>query len=847
MATLRMLVLIYRRNVRVQPLRELFAVLGVAAGVAMLFAVEISSASITEGFEQTAHGVAGRATIEVAARGPTGFAEAPLYREVIDTPGVVRAAPLLQQDVALVGPAGSRSATLVGADKRLVRLGGRLVVAFWQLAKSDRQGALLVSDEVAHALGAHAGQLVKVELNGVALQLFLAAPVPSSRLGSSASTQIAAMPLALVQQLAQLPGRATRILVQPSRGHTRAVEAALRARLGQQVNVRAVSAEPRMLAQAARPQSEIAALFGVISLLVGAVLAFNALLLASGERQVMVAHLNRFGARDRLIVASLVFDALVIGLAGCAIGLVAGDLLSLLAYRSLPGYLSAAFPLSEQRVIAPATVAIAIGAGMLAALAAAAFPAVRVLRESGVLAPASGGVQELARSRRARLWMLRGGVLIAAVSVVVTLIWQAATVGGVVGALAGLMLCAPAGVAQLLGWGRSVSQRVSDPAARLAAAELVSEPTRSLALAVTGMLALFVIVSVGGAVANIETAVSRGAAGVVGDASLWINPAAGSDVYSTESFRASGLQRTLEGLPGVKRVLPYRESFLDWNGERVWVIAVPPAAGTPVVESQLIDGGRQSADARLRERGWTVVSQSLAAREHVRIGSSFSLPTPAGPVSLRLAATVSNYGWLEGSVLLSEADYLAYWQTSSASALGVVLAPQTNLARAQELIRASLPRDAALVVESAKERQELISSVLASTLSRLRGIATVVLLAALASVLAMMIAAVWARRERIDGLIAMGTSTWQLVRMIAYETGTVTIAGCLVGLASGVFAQALIDRWLRASTGSPVRFSAAWEAGVETLLIACAIVALAAAVTVARTARLPPRAAFSSE
>lgn len=845
MATFRMLLLIYRRNMRVQPVRELFAVLAVAAGVAMLFAVQVANGSITEAFEATAHAVAGRAKIEVAARGPEGFDERTVYRQVTQTAGVVRAAPLLQQEIAIDGPAGSSSATLVGADQRLVALGGRLVGAFWRDTKTYKRGVLLVGETLAKGVGARAGQLVTVELNGLALRLFLARPVTSTAL-DSLSTQVAGLPLTVAQRLAGLPGRATRILVQPAAGQTAKVEAALRRRLGATLNVRPVGSEPQMLAQAARPESEIAALFALISVVVGAVLAFNALLLSSRERRTMVIHLSRLGARDRLIVASLLFDALLIGAAGCVIGLAAGDLLSLLVYHSVPGYLSAAFPLSEQRVISSSTIGVSVAAGMLAALAAAAFPAMRVLRESGVVAASRGGVLGLARSQRLRLWMLVVGMLLLAGSALAALLWPAATVGAVVGALAGLLLCTPAAVALLLRLARGVSQRVRDPAACLAAAELQSDPVRSLALAATGMIALFVIVTIGGAVWNIETAVSRGAAGVVGDASVWVNPSAATNVYSTDSLRSSALQGTLERLPNVERVLPYRESFLDWNGERVWVIAAPPAAREPVAASQMIDGTIASADARLRSRGWAVVSQRLASREHIHIGSAFSLPTPTGFMRLRLAATVSNYGWLEGSVLLSEADYRAYWHTSRVSALGVVLRPGANAAYAEQLVRGALPRDAALSVETARQRQELITRVLASTLARLRGTVSAVLLAALASVIAMMIAAVWARRQRIDGLIAMGTSSRQLIRLVCYETGTVMIAGCLVGLASGVVGQALIDRWLRASTGSPVRFAAAWEAGVRTLLIACAIVVLASVLTVLRTVRIPARAAFSS-
>ncbi len=102
---LRTLLLFYRRHLRVQPLRELMAILGVGAGVALLFAVQVAHHSITGSFEETAHGVAGNATLELAARGPEGFDER-VAEEVQQMAGVKASAPILTQPIIAVGPTG---------------------------------------------------------------------------------------------------------------------------------------------------------------------------------------------------------------------------------------------------------------------------------------------------------------------------------------------------------------------------------------------------------------------------------------------------------------------------------------------------------------------------------------------------------------------------------------------------------------------------------------------------------------------------------------------------------------------------------------------------------------------
>ena len=117
------LLMFYRRHLRVQPMRELMAVTGVAAGVALLFAVQVSHRSITGSFEEIAHGVAGRATLEVAGRSSEGFNER-VAEEVEHMPAVKTAAPLMQQSIVVAGPKGRRALTLVGANSEVTALGG---------------------------------------------------------------------------------------------------------------------------------------------------------------------------------------------------------------------------------------------------------------------------------------------------------------------------------------------------------------------------------------------------------------------------------------------------------------------------------------------------------------------------------------------------------------------------------------------------------------------------------------------------------------------------------------------------------------------------------------------------
>lgn len=846
---LRTLALFYRRHLRVQPLRELMAVVGVAAGVALLFAVQINSQSITGSFEEITHAIDGRATLEVAARSPAGFDQS-VYEELTQMPGLRAAAPLLSSQVVAVGPSGSRAVTLVGATEELAMLGGSMAREFQRVSEGSKRGLLLLTQPTAHAIGvSRPGGLVTIEVGDRTRHIGLDAALPSNKIGALAESSVAAAPLPIVQVLADLRGRITRVLVEPQPGHTSQLERALVARFGATLNIRSTASEGQLLANAAAPENQLTALFGALSLVVGVILAYNALLLASTERRRFVVYLIETGTPDSMIVASLVFDAFILGVIGSALGLLLGDAVSLLAYRAPPEYLRAAFPIGDQRVIDWQTILIALGAGMFAAFAAAALPALGVLRSGAAAEPDAVG-RTLSLTRKLGIGgntLFAAGLVLAAASLLASLLWTEATVVGLAGMVAGIVFCLPMTVHYLLKFARAAARHSGDPASRLAAAELSSSPTRSVALVATGTIAVLLVVTIGGSVSDVQRAVRRGAAETLAGSGVWIKAKGPQNVYATDPFEPAATLKRLAQVPAVRSAYVERNSFLDLATRRIWVIGVAPGYPKPIAASQLVHGSLPSAEAHLREGGWALMTQALADERHLHLGEAFTLPTPTGQAPLRLASTISNYGWLPGTVIMNGDDYARLWRTTQATQLDVALAAGVTPEQGKRAIQAALPAGSSLEVQTTGERREEVSAVLGSTLSRLNDTTTIVLIAAIASVIAMMVAAVWQRRGRLDALLSIGMSSGQLARLVFYEGGSMILAGCLIGMAGGLIAQGLVDGWLHQTTGSPVVFAPAWALGLRTIIIATGISVAAAVLAVVRTVGFQPSAAFSTE
>jgi putative ABC transport system permease protein len=845
---LRTLLLFYTRHLRVQPLRELMAIAGVAAGVALLFAVQVAHRSITGSFEEIAHGVAGHATLELTARGPEGFNEG-IAEAVEHMPGVRATAPIFEQPIVVVGPRGRRAVTLLGANEQIDALGGSLSLEFQRVGEASKVGLLVLTEHTAREIGARPGNELAVLVAERTEHLTLDAVAPSEKIGPVAESPVAAAPLPIVQSLAMQPGRVTRVLIQPRPGREAALRRKLTARYGSKLNVRSIDAEATLLGNAAGPERQVTLLFSAISIIAGVILAYNALLLATNERRRFVTYLIKTGTPDAMIVASLAFDALVLGLVGSALGLLAGEIVSLIAYRTVPGYITAAFAVGGQRIVDTQTILIALAGGMFAAVGAASLPALVIMRSSAIAEPEAVG-RTLALTRQIRfsdVLVFACGISLVGGSIAAAALAPSITVAALVALAGGLVICMPTIGRLLLRLARAATQHSSDPSARLSVAEMRSSPPRSVALLATGTIAAFLMVLIGGSVADVQTAVRRGAGDLLSSANLWIKPGGPENVYTTQPFAYAETQRRLQRLAVVGSVLPWRDSFLDLPGRRVWVLAPPPQMPEQLVPSQIVEGSLASADRHLREGGWVAMSQTIAREYRLHLGQRFTLPTPAGYAGFRLAATTANYGWLSGAIVMNGEDHARLWNEGTASELAVALKPGVTDEAGKRAIERALPTGSALEVNTASERRSEVSAVLGSTLSRLSDTTIVVLITTVTSVIALMMAAVWQSQRRLSSLMSIGMGFWQFVRLIFYESGTMLLSGCLIGAAVGLVGQDLIDGWLRGTTGSPVQFAPAWELGVRTVVIAVGISLATSMIAVVRTTGLQPSLNLSTE
>ncbi len=828
---------LYRVRLRARMLQELFAIVGIAAGVALLFASQVASSSLSSSVAQLSQGIVGKATLQIVARDGAGFDEGVLAK-IRHIPGVRAAAPLLELNANAIGPKGSESVELVGADSSLSELGGSLV-RNTKLNPVQGFGAVVLPSPLARTLGVTKfGEEATFEVGGHVSQAALYQQLTAKQIGPLIQSPIAVAPLSYAQEMAGLAGRVSRVLVEPAPGSEAAVRGALLQLAAGHLNVESANYDEKLFARAAAATNQSTALFAVISALVGFLFAFNAMLLTVPQRRRLIADLRRDGYPPRTVIAVMMFDAVVLGVLASLLGLFLGEELSIHLFHSNPGYLSSAFAVGSQRVVSAQSIAIAVGGGMLAASVAVLSPLKDILSRD----PLAAITQKEGGSGRADRRLAIGGVLCLAAATAILLAAPKEAILGMVFLVGALLLLLPIPLDLTLALVRRIAPAITSAVPHVAVMELRAGRARAIAIAATGAIAVFGSVAIETAHGDLLHGLENAATDLNSFTDLWVSPSGNYNLLKTASFKPTA-QAKLEHLPGVSAVRIYRGGLLDIGERRVWVIA-PPTTATPLLPaSQIVEGDYQRATAEVRAGGWIVLSQAIAEEHHLHVGEAFALPTP-NPTTLRVAALSTNIGWAPGAIIMSADQYARSWGSTDASAYNVLLAPGVPPAQGRAEVAKALGPSSGLTVETAEHHANQQRALSRQGLERLTQIATLILIAAVLAMAAAMGNMVWQRRPRLAKLKLEGFPRAELWRTILLESFLLLGVGCLSGAVFGLYGQQLLDRAL----ANVINFPVVYSFGVLIALGSLALVTAAAVAIVAipgyLAAGVPPAVAL---
>ena len=762
-------------ELRQHPWRHATALLSIALGVALAFAVQLINASALSEFSSALRSINGQADIELRAQ-REGFDER-LYEHVAVQPQVALASPVIEIDTYALDAAGQRvPVRVLGIDA----FSAAALSPALMPRPAEGASRFAVLDPEAVFLNPAARQRF-----GAATSLRLQAGAALQALRVDGSVGLDGAP-AVVMDIAGAQahfgwlGRVSRIDLRLVPGADRAtVIAALALPPGVRAATPGESGERiSNLSRAYRVNLTVLAL---VALFTGAFLVFSVLALSVAQRQPQLALLGVLGLSGRERLGLVLAESALLGVVGSLIGLLGGTGLAALALRWLSGDLGGGFfPGVTPSLQFSATAAAVYGSlGVAAAVAGGWLPA----RMAQDMAPAQA-LKGLGGDGAGKASSWPGPALLAAGG----LLSMAPPLGGVPIAaylavaclLLGGIVCVPAGVALLL---HLLSPRTNPLA--LLAVERARDQRHHATIAVAGVVAsLSLAVALTVMVASFRDSVTRWLDTVL-PADLYVRSAATTSAADT-AFLPPGFVAQVAGVPGVQRVDALRMVSLQLDPALAAIALIARPVGDPARSLPLV-GELLPARTGLPS---AYISEAMQSLYRAAPGKTLALPLPGraagAPVLFQVRGVWRDYARQQGSVMIDLADFQRLSGDTRVNDLALWLAPGTAPGEVQQTIRQLAPEPALIDFATPGDIRAISLRIFDRSFAVTYWLQAVAVAIGLFGIAASFSAQVLARRKEFGLLAHLGLTRADVLTVVAAEGAVWTAAGALLGLQLGL-------------------------------------------------------------
>ncbi len=751
------------------PWRTALAMLAVALGVALGFAVQLIHGSALSEFEIAAREISGDADLLV--RGSRDGFSVSWYQRISQMDEVEIASPVLETDVRVRG----REAPLriVGVDAfQLGRVQADLLPLGASALDLLRAESVFLSASIATELGLRIGDSVSVQIGLAAVNLRVAG------LLGVAHQRVATMDIAAAQWKLQRPGKLTRIDLKLRAGaDIHHFARTLQDQLPAGVVVEEPASRAHHAVAASRAYRVNLNVLALVALFTGGLMVYSTQSLSVARRRSEFALLRVLGVTRRGLLRMIVLEASLLGGAGAILGIALGWLIALLMLGWSGADLGAGYfaDLRSGVHFDPWAALAYFSLGVVAAVAGSLPPALDCARSPPAIALRAGDDAGDAISPRA----LRAGVVLLALGGLFAFL---PAVGGiplfayvaVACLLLGVITLLPAVVRFLLT--RPVP--VANVTPLLALRQLAFAPKKmavGLAAIVAAVsLAVAMAIMVGSFRFSVISWLDR-----MLPADLYVRAGAGSEVGLFTPLD----QRRIRAIEGVRTAefLRVRQVLIDPRRAPITLLArdflhADAARALPLVESPL------APDSQLPSL-W--VSEVAAGLLGWQAGMKVELPIESVDREFYVVGIWRDYARQNGALLIDRRDYIALTGDRNANDAGLWLDASTDVTKVARRVHSWWPEASGLETTTPGEVRALSLQVFDRSFAvtyALEGAAILIgLLALTGSVAAQLVT----RRREFGMLRHLGMTRRQLSAMLIWEGAMVNAVGILIGCALG--------------------------------------------------------------
>ena len=794
-------------------LRTALTVLSVALGVAVIVAIQLAGDAATGSFRSSMDTLGGRTDFEIRANG--GVDErwmGPLDSLPLD----VKFGPFMEAAAELPGVG---SIPVYGVD-----------------ALGVPQGQAIVSRDLAARLDLGEGGQIGASIGG-RLRQFAIARVDRTR------GEFLAFDIADLQQLLGRYGKLDRIDVTAGPDENKArVEAAIRAVLPKSYLVELPGGRGEESQKMVRAFRWNLLMLSYIALIVGAFLIYNTIAISVVRRRAEIGILRALGAGRGTVLGIFLAEALVLGLAGAALGVGLGRVLAGASVGLISDTVNALYTTSRPAPVELtwAEVWSALITGAVVAVAAAWGPA----REAVEVAPTEA-MSRGAHEHRARLRWRRGLVWAGGFAALALGLSQTAPIGGYpVGAylssLASVAAAACAAPALVMGaqWlmrpllGRRVESL-------LAARSLTASLSRTTVVVAALATAISMMASVGMMVGSFRETVL-----------VWLNVQLRADLYLSAAGPArtglylplpEGALAALASTPGIQAVDDFHALPLTYGGERATLGAGNMEIVRRYGRLRFLPG--EDRDEILRSLAGAdraIVSEPFANKHGVHAGDRIAVAMGDHTVPLTVMGVYYEYSSSQGYVIVDRSTLLKYLPNQLATSAAVYVTPGVDVERVRRAIQLRTA-GMGVSVEANRELRRNSMAVFDRTFTITYALEAVAIVVAMLGAANSLLALVLDRRRELGLFRYLGASGAQIRGMVLVEAGLLGAFASVLGMALG-FALSLLLIFVvnKQSFGWTIQFHPPVELLSAALLLVWCVTVLAGLYPARVAARVVP-------
>jgi putative ABC transport system permease protein len=769
---------------RSRPWLMALSVLGIALGVAIVVAIDLANTSASDAFRLSTSTVTGEATHQVVGAG-AGLDQA-VYRDLRTEHGFRKIAPVVEGYATVEGTAESRTFQLLGVDP-FAEGPFRPYAGFGpdsdlELEPLLNRSTVLLGAQTADQIGVAPGDSLALSVEGRTRTVQLMGVLqPDDERSRRAVENLIVTDIATAQRLLDAQGQLSRIdaIIDDERTEQR-----LRAALPSGVQLQRSDTRTDTVAQMTRAFDLNLTALSLLALVVGAFLIYNTMLFSVVQRRPLIGRLRALGVTRREIFQLVLSEALLLGLAGTILGVLAGIVLAQGLVQIITRTLTDLYFVVtvQQLSIAPLTLAKGAGLGLGLTLVAALFPA-REAANAPVSMVLQRSTSESDIQRRAP-WLALFGAGLVAGGVALLALAEGSLAWSYVGLLLlilGVTAATPLAVLGLAKAARPIMDAAAGVLGRMAARGVVSTLSRTGVAIAALTVAVASTIGVGIMIDSFR-----------GTVQTWLQQSLQADVYiqaPSPSFRQStstidpALVEAIRTAEGVGNAYTVRHVDISADVGPTHLIAITPGPQTP--DTYTLKAQTGAVWTAFATDDVVLVSEPYSNRYDVGVGDTLTLQTDRGPHEVFVQAVYFDYASDTGSVMMSRPVYDRLYDDERVSGVAVTTAAGVDTDALIAELRTQASGIQNVIIQSNEALRSASLDIFDRTFAVTNVLRLLAIVVAFIGVLTALMALQLERNREFAVMRASGMTPGQVGGLVSMQTGLVGLFAGLLSLPLG--------------------------------------------------------------